>query len=333
MDADAAAALAGGDGHTDEGHDNDGQGVDEALPELNLGGLDGAGTAHLLAVDVAYEFRGVHGLHARGEQVEVLGRDVEVDIGMVAEGEGLAAVAVDGAEGVASAAPEVGGGVEGDVVGLLAAHQTAFGINLLAAELVGLETYDVVALGVDLYALLGLEVEVGVVVGGFRLDILLLEGDEPPVGVGNDEIAEDEDGHGHDDSAIDIGPQHAPVAHTGTQDGHGLAVARHLRGEENDGDEDEQGTVEVDKARNEVEVVDGNDLPEGGVMLEEFVEFLAHVEGDDDNDDKGKCQKKGLQVLAQNVAIQALQMMPNIFWKAVRHSRTLVFTWMNSSMP
>ena len=26
-------------------------------------------------------------------------------------------------------------------------------------------------------------------------------------------------------------------------------------------------------------------------------------------------------------------MMPNCFWKAVRHSSTLVFTWMNSSIP
>ena len=53
MNADATAALAGGDSHADESHDDDGYGIDESLVEFDLCGLDGAGSSHLLTLDVA----------------------------------------------------------------------------------------------------------------------------------------------------------------------------------------------------------------------------------------------------------------------------------------
>ena len=49
MDADAATGLAAGDTDTDEGHDEYGEGGEQALIELDFGGNDGSGTAHLLA--------------------------------------------------------------------------------------------------------------------------------------------------------------------------------------------------------------------------------------------------------------------------------------------
>ncbi len=55
VNSDAAACFAAGDTEADEGHDNDGEGVEEALVEFNLGGGDGGGAAHLFVHDVAVE--------------------------------------------------------------------------------------------------------------------------------------------------------------------------------------------------------------------------------------------------------------------------------------
>ena len=56
------------------------------------------------------------------------------------------------------------------------------------------------------------------------------------------------------------------VAHAAAQNGDNFGVTRHLGGEEDDADKDEQRTVQVDKAWDEVEIVVHHNLFEGGVV-------------------------------------------------------------------
>ena len=90
------------------------------------------------------------------------------------------------------------------------------------------------------------------VIAGLGLDVLLLELDEVAVGDGYHKVAQHQHYHGHYDRAVQVGSQHAAVADARAEDGYYLGVARHLGGEIEHRDEDEERAVEVYEAGYEV---------------------------------------------------------------------------------
>ena len=146
-------------------------------------------------------------------------------------------------------------------------------------------------------------VQIAEVVWAVYVDVFVFKFIKCPVVHRNKEVAESQHNNGHDGSTYHVRPQHPAVADAATQDGNNFGIAGHLRGEENHADEDEQWAVEVDKARDEIEVIRKNDFLERSVSAKEIVKFFRYVEGDNDDNDKCHRQQKSLQILEQYVSV------------------------------
>ena len=95
-----------------------------------------------------------------------------------------------------------------------------------------------------------------------------------PVVDGDKEVAECQNDERDNNGAVKVGAEQAAVADAAAENGYYLRVASHLGGEEDDADEDEEWAVEVDKARDEVEVITKDDFAEGSMPSKEVVEFF-----------------------------------------------------------
>ena len=303
MDTDAAAGFAAGDTEADEGHDDDGKGVEEALVKLDFGGHDGGGAPHFFAYDIVVEFHGVHGGDVVVGPVEVVGGDAQVALRLPTAGK-VFAVAVDGAVYKVEAVPFAGEGVVLNAGAGDAVYQLVLVVVNVAVELVDAKSLGIEALGIYLCAMLGLEVNVAEVVLLASVDVVAFELGKAPVVDGDDEVAEDKHYQRHDGRAVEVGPHESPVADAAAEDGDDLGVAGHLGGEKDDADEDEERTVEVDEAGDEVEVVAINNLPQRRMAAEEVVEFFRYIECDDDDYDERHRHEEGLQVLQQDVPVK-----------------------------
>ena len=86
----------------------------------------------------------------------------------------------------------------------------------------------VVAFGIYLHALLGLEVNVAEIAGTQTVDILVFELGKRTVVDRYEETAEDKHHQCHDDRTVEVRPQHAAVADAAAQNGYYLGVTCHL---------------------------------------------------------------------------------------------------------
>ena len=84
-----------------------------------------------------------------------------------------------------------------------------------------------------------------------------------------------------------------------------LRVARHLRGEINDGNEDEQRAEHIHVIGDEGDVVVENDLPEGHLSLEEIVHLLRQVKDDGDGQNQHDRKKERPEKFLNYVPIKA----------------------------
>ena len=100
------------------------------------------------------------------------------------------------------------------------------------------------------------------------------------------------------------GPQHPLVTYSAAQDCDDFRIPRHLGGEEDDGDENEQRTVQVYKAWNEVQVVAEDNLFYRGMVVQKVVQLLRYIKGDDDDYYQRQGQYEGLQILGKDVPVK-----------------------------
>ena len=84
-----------------------------------------------------------------------------------------------------------------------------------------------------------------------------------------------------------------------------LRIARQFRGEENDGNEDEQRTEHIHVIRNEGQVIIEDDLFERYLALEEIVHLLRQVKDDGDRQNEHDREKERTQEFLYYVPIEA----------------------------
>ena len=96
--------------------------------------------------------------------------------------------------------------------------------------------------------------------GFWILDILPFKGKFTPVGIGNDEITEDERHQAEDDRRYHVREQHPAEADPVAENGNDLRICCHSRSKENNRDKYEEITEEVDKIGDEIQVVVEDDF-------------------------------------------------------------------------
>ena len=84
-----------------------------------------------------------------------------------------------------------------------------------------------------------------------------------------------------------------------------LRVTRQLRGEINDGNEDEQRAEHVHVVGDEGDVVVENDLPEGYLFLEEVIHLLRQVKDDSDGQNQHDREKERAEKFLDYVPIES----------------------------
>ena len=175
VEADATAGLAARHPHSNKGHDDDGQRVENSLVELDFGGDNGTGAPHFLADNVAVQLDGVHGFDAPCHGVEVVGRNTEVLHRLLDVRNALAVVACDDVVVQSFALPfllyrVVDNGFAGDAV-----DEPVRGIVDVAVEVLDAQGVGVVAFRVNLHPLLALEMNVAEPLGVAGVDVLVFE--------------------------------------------------------------------------------------------------------------------------------------------------------------
>ena len=153
-------------------------------------------------------------------------------------------------------------------------------------------------------AVLNVYVGVAVVVGVF--DVFPLEIGNVGVVDGYDEIAEYQYHKGYYRRTNDVRLYHLLETYAVAQNGDYFGMPSHLGGEIHHRNEHKQRTEQVYETRNEVEIILNYNKMQGCVVFKEVVQFLAHVEHYDNDNNQAYCQTEGGDKLAQNVFVYYL---------------------------
>ena len=197
-------------------------------------------------------------------------------------------------------------GVVYQLVGRHFVHEVVVLVVGVLVEEIGAHFLHIVALGVYLHALHGLEMQIAVETAFEGLHVFPFKVAQMHIAARYYEVAEQKYYQCEDYRAVQIGAEHALVAYAASKYGHCLAVAGHARREEQHGHKDEQRTVQVDKVGDEIAVVLKYNFLQRSVVLQEIVEFLRHIEGDDYDYNERQCQQEGFYVFPQYIAVKSL---------------------------
>ena len=308
MQAHAALALARGQGHAYQRQDKRGEGGGDALVVLQLELLDVGKAALPLPRDVVAQLGTGHHLLLVLHDEEVGRLHLQHGVHARALGDAFAH-AVHLAQHVVLEHPLVHGrGVVDDGARRQVRHQ------LLALELVqrkAVARLAVVLEAVDVGndARVYLELDVARRVGLARLVVLVLKVEAGLAALGDDVGAQAIGDHRDDACRHHVGAKHALEAHARGEHGDDFGILRQLRGEEDDGNEDEQRAEQVGEVGDEVQVVVEDDGVPRGIVRHEAVLPLVEVEHHGDGDNQGNGKHVGAQEFLDDVPVQPLQVL------------------------
>ena len=304
----AALALARGQGHAYQRQDERGEGGGDALVVLQLELLDVGKAALPLPRDVVAQLGTGHHLLLVLHDEEVGRLHLQHGVHARALGDAFAH-AVHLAQHVVLEHPLVHGrGVVDDGARRQVRHQ------LLALELVqrkAVARLAVVLEAVDVGndARVYLELDVARRVGLARLVVLVLKVEAGLAALGDDVGAQAVGDHRDDACRHHVGAKHALEAHARGEHGDDFGILRQLRGEEDDGNEDEQRAEQVGEVGDEVQVVVEDDGVPRGIVRHEAVLPLVEVEHHGDGDNQGNGKHVGAQEFLDDVPVQPLQVL------------------------
>ena len=209
----------------------------------------------------------------------------------------------EGAEGIVIEVPAFEGVVIDTIGGHT--HDECLAFELLDGDAVtdvtaSLERFDMEDLtGFDH------ELDVACALLGKMLDVLVGKMQHLLAALGDEPSAEPDTEDAEEGSGDEIGSHEPVIAHAGGMHGDELGVACHFAGEEDDGEEDEQGAEHVHVVRDEGEVVVGDDLPEGYLVLEEIIHLLGEVKDDGNGKNEHDREEERAQEFPYYVPVEA----------------------------
>lgn len=158
-------------------------------------------------------------------------------------------------------------------------------------------------LDVEYRAGFNLHLDVAGVLAGEVVDILIRKIKHLLRSVRDDVAAQPETEEEEQGGGDEVWPHQAAVTDSAGQDSDDLTIARHLTGEENDGDEDEQRTEHIHVVGHEVEIVVQYDLAKRHLRLKEVVHLLRQIEDDGDRENEHDREKECAQKLLDNIEV------------------------------
>ena len=270
---------------------------------LHLKSLHVARSALPLPLHVVAQLRRGHLLRLLGGDEQLVRNDRQRDILPLTAFQRLAH-ACEGAFGIVLQVP-VFQGVVVDPVRRRTGHQR-LAVKLLDGAAVAHVVVLPERLDIEDRAWLHLQLHVTRVLGGEMLDVLVREMQHSFAASGYDPSSQDHAQRKKKRRREGVRDHQTVVTHPRGMHRDDLRVARHLRGEINDGNEDEQRTEHVHVVGDEGDVVVEDDLPEWHLFLEEIVHLLRQVEDDGDGQDQHDREKERPEKFLNYVPIKSL---------------------------
>ena len=116
------------------------------------------------------------------------------------------------------------------------------------------------------------------------LQVLFFEGEHAAVGIGNDNVGQEEGEKAQYDRADKIREEQPFKTHPAAEDGDDLRIRGHAGSKEDDGNKGEQVTEKVNEVGDKVEIVIKNNGTQRGIKFQEIINFFRDIENDHDKD-------------------------------------------------